>query len=73
MKLGRVTESRGNYWADCLDESTNKHSDFRNTLRMVINEEISAIANVVIGEIETKETKEREKRHWLTEFRQRIK
>lgn len=51
-KIARVTEHRGNYWTDCLQQSTNRHSVFRNTLRMILNEEISSIANVTLNEMQ---------------------
>ena len=54
-KIARVTEARGNYWADCLEESKTENSTFRNTLRMIINEEISSIAKVTLNEIQEDE------------------
>ena len=55
----RVTSARGSYWADCLDRSTNEGMIVRNTLRMIINEEISSIANVLLNEIQPLKEKEK--------------
>jgi len=60
-KIARVTRARGDYWADCLDQSATKHSVFRNTLRMIINEEISSIASATLNEIEPHQEKEETK------------
>jgi len=58
-KLARVTEARGQHWSDCLHDSTSMDSTFRNTLRMIINEEISAIASVTLNEIQPSEEEEK--------------
>lgn len=51
-KIARVTEARGNYWADCLDKSRSEDSTLRNTFRMIINEEISSIAKITLNKIQ---------------------
>jgi len=55
-KIARVTEHRGKYWAICLDRclgrSNSENIILKNTLRMIINEEISSIAKVLLNEIQ---------------------